>query len=137
VYKKWCHHCKSRTHNAKECRKKNQETPEAAKIIRDQQGQGSFAFKVSPRQSLQVHHYLKASLLLDCGATTHIVNDKSNFTNFDERFNPEVHFIELADGTRRNNIALNRGDAKVQAASENGAFNIQKKGRLYYLYSVK
>ena len=56
---------------------------------------------------------MKASLLVDYGATTHIVNDKNKFTSFDENFNPEVHFIEPADGTRRNNIALSRGDANI------------------------
>ena len=182
--KKWCHNCKSKTHNTKECRKKNRETPEAVKTV--QQGEDAFVFKVSdePPSDPDIDH-VKASLLVDCGATTHIVNDKSKFINFDKNFNSEVHFIELADGTRHNNIALERGDAEVllydklgnqhnvtlqnalyvpsfsqdifsvQAASENGAsisfqpgqaflsacdgtqFDIQKKGRLYYLYSVK
>ena len=190
--RKWCHHCKSKTHNTKECRKKNQETSDAVKNAQYQperdepeHGQGSFIFKVSNEPAESNVESLKASLLVDCGATTHIVNDKNKFTSFDENFNPEVHFIELADGTRRNNIALSRGDANillhdkqgnqhnvtlknalyvpsfnqdifsVQAASENGAsisynpgeavlragdgtqFEIQKNGRLYYLYSVR
>lgn len=185
--KKWCHHCKTRTHNTQECRKKNlnqeTDTKNSVKTVQDQEQ--SFVFRVSDVPADNDVDYLKASLLVDCGATTHIVNDKSKFINLDENFNPEVHFIELADGTRRNNIALNRGDAKVllcdragnqhnvtlqnalyipsfsqdifsvQAASENGAsisfkpgqavlsacdgtdFDIQKRGRLYYLCSVK
>ena len=190
--RKWCHRCKSKTHNTKECRKKNQETSDAVKNVQYQperdeteHGQGSFIFKVSNEQAESNVESLKASLLLDCGATTHIVNDKNKFTSFDENFNPEVHFIELADGTRQNNIALSRDNANillhdkqgnqhnvtlknalyvpsfnqdifsVQAASENGAsisfnpgeavlragdgtqFEIQKNGRLYYLYSVR
>ncbi|CAB3992128.1 Retrovirus-related Pol poly from transposon TNT 1-94 [Paramuricea clavata] len=191
--KKWCSHCKTRTHNTKDCRRKNQnqdkkedERSQAAKSVQDQEARRSFAFIVSDAPAENDVDYLKASLLVDCGATTHIVNDKSKFTSFDESFNPEVHFIELADGTRYNNIALKRGDANVlledklgnqhsvtlqnalyvpsfsqdifsvQAASENGAsisfqpggqaflsagdgtqFDIQKRGRLYYLYSIK
>ena len=190
--RKWCHHCKSKTHNTKECRKKNQETSDAVKNAQHQperdepeHGQGLFIFKVSNEPAESNIESLKASLLVDYGATTHIVNDKNKFTSFDENFNPEVHFIELANGTRQNNIALSRGDANillhdkqgnqhnvtlknalyvpsfnqdifsVQAASENGAsisfnpgeavlragdgtqFEIQKNGRLYYLYSVR
>ena len=118
--RKWCHHCKSKTHNTKECRKKNQETSDAVKNAQYQperdepeHGQGSFIFKVSNEPAESNVESLKASLLVDCGATTHIVNDKNKFTSFDENFNPEVHFIELADGTRRNNIALGRGDANI------------------------
>ena len=34
--RKWCHHCKSKTHNTKECRKKNQETSDAVKNAQHQ-----------------------------------------------------------------------------------------------------
>ena len=112
--KKWCYYCKSKTHNSNKCRKKKQETSEAAKSIQDHHGRDSFVFKVSDVPSeCDVMDHVKGSLLVDCGATTHIATDKSKFVNFDENFNLEIHFIELADGTRCNNIALKRGDAKV------------------------
>ena len=38
------------------------------------------------------------SFLVDCGATTHIVNYDSDFIFIVDNFNPEGHFIELADG---------------------------------------
>jgi len=41
-------------------------------------------------------------LLVDCGATAHIVNDKSRFTVFDRSFRPDKHFVELANGTKSN-----------------------------------
>ncbi len=64
--KKWCHNCKSKTHNTKECRKKNRETPEAVKTV--QQGEDAFVFKVSdePPSDPDIDH-VKASLLVDCG----------------------------------------------------------------------
>ena len=49
-------------------------------------------------------------ILVDCGATTHIVYDISKFTTFDLQFRPDKHFIELGDGNRSNKIALKRGD---------------------------
>ncbi|XP_013389594.1 uncharacterized protein LOC106158229 [Lingula anatina] len=124
------------------------------------------------------------SFLVDCGATSHIVTDKSKFIEFDKNFDPDKHFIELADGTRTNGIAQGRGKVNVslttadgnvanvtldnalyvpsykqnifsvQAATEKGCqitfnsdhaemiatngtiFDIEKHGRLYYLYSI-
>ena len=103
--------------------------------------------------------------------------------NFDESFDPNKHFIELADGSKSNNVALKKGTVKVemrtsdgkrvdaklenalyvpsysqdifsvQAATEKGStvvfrpesaelitpdgtkFDIEKRGRLYYLCS--
>ncbi|KAJ8043248.1 hypothetical protein HOLleu_10252 [Holothuria leucospilota] len=60
------------------------------------------------------------SLLVDCGATTHIINDESKFVKFDDSFNPENHFIELADGSRTNSVALGKGDAHVSLVDSSG-----------------
>lgn len=51
--------------------------------------------------------------MVDCGATSHILIEKNDFTKFDENFDPKSHYMELADGARMNNVALKRGDAKV------------------------
>ena len=50
--------------------------------------------------------------MLDCGAPSHIT-EEDEFAKFDETFNPNAHYMELADGTRMNNVALKRGDAEV------------------------
>lgn len=50
----------------------------------------------------------------------HIVHDLSIFTKFDTQFNPEKHFIELADGKRSNNVAQRRGDAEVEICDVKG-----------------
>ena len=42
----------------------------------------------------------------------HTVIDDSGFIAFDDTFEPENHFIELADG-RQSNVALKRGSVKI------------------------
>ena len=59
-------------------------------------------------------------ILVDCGATTHIVHDLTKFIKFDAQFNPEKHFIELADGKRSNNVGQRKGDAKVEICDVKG-----------------
>ena len=49
---------------------------------------------------------------VDCGATTH-VTDMSKFTKFDDTLKPDKHFVEFANGTRANNVALKRGDVDI------------------------
>ena len=60
------------------------------------------------------------SLLVDCGATTHIVNSDKNFVYVDESFKPVEHFIELADGKRTNNVAKKRGTVAVTLKTAEG-----------------
>lgn len=45
------------------------------------------------------------SLQVNCRAATHCLNDISKFTHLDKELKPERHFIELAYGTRSDNIA--------------------------------
>ena len=59
-------------------------------------------------------------LLVDCGATCHIINDKNYFICYDEEFDPDKHFIELADGRRSNTLATARGTAKFTVLDSNG-----------------
>ena len=49
------------------------------------------------------------TLLIDTGASSHIVTDISKFIKFNSTFQPEHHYIELADGRRSNNVALKKG----------------------------
>ena len=61
-------------------------------------------------------------ILVDCGATAHIITDESKFVNFDEMFKPEQHYIELADGTKSNNVASKRGNVAVSIQDANGKY---------------
>ena len=102
---RWCRHCKSKTHNTDVCRKKD-----TAKTVSDDKRGASFAFKVTV-DSLNVTR--ENSLLVDTGATAHILNDKSKFLHFDDDFKPENHYIELADGSRACGVVSARGRAQV------------------------
>lgn len=101
---KWCHRCKNNSHNTKDCRKGNSDTAMSAtgleehKVKKDTSSH-SFVFTVKDQES---RGEIISSLLLDTGATSHIINDKSKFDDFDKKFDPKTHFIELADGSRAN-----------------------------------
>ena len=43
-----------------------------------------------------------------CDATAHIVTDESHFVRIDKTFNKSKHYIELANGSRANNVAIKR-----------------------------
>ena len=59
-------------------------------------------------------------MLVDCGATAHILTEKSKFTSFEQNFDVNNHCIELADGSRSNGIVQGRGTAKVCVQSSDG-----------------
>jgi len=87
--KLWCNFCKTSTHSDKACRRKPKET--TVKHIScdgDNTESHSFTFKFDADcengELSQVN-----SLLVDCGATTHVVTDPSKFVRFDKQFNPE------------------------------------------------
>jgi len=108
---RWCEVCKSSTHDTKQCRKKK----DTAKSVMADPSTDSFAFKVSECQSV-----CQDSLLVDCGATAHILTEKSKFTSFEQNFDVNNHCIELADGSRSNGIVQGRGTAKVCVQSSDG-----------------
>ena len=51
-------------------------------------------------------------LLVDCGATCHVINSKHYFLTFDQSFDTKGQFIEVADGRRSNDLAKARGTAQ-------------------------
>jgi len=72
-------------------------------------------------------------LLVDCGATAHIVNTDENFSNDDPTFNPAEHYIELADGSRKNNVAVKRGTAIVFLRAQDGQLHEVKLENTLYI----
>ena len=85
----------------------------------DKEAEHSFAFEINNYVGESATRKPNA-LLVDCGATTHIINDESKFSKFNDKFAPEKHYIELADGTRSNNVALKRGDVEVTIMDTTG-----------------
>ena len=131
--KRWCVNCKSQTHDTKYCRKadkkdskkdnsKDFKKKDSAKLMSEENfdEQHEFAFKVSCNKLDVCNNVVNAdTLLVDCGATAHIITDRSKFVKFDDDFNPSLHFIELADGSRTN-VVQGRGLAKVVLYDVNG-----------------
>ena len=120
--KRWCEICKNHSHDTKWCRKGNDRVNSVgfSKNSSSAVSNHYFAFKVSVKKEDVDTVYKVNGLLVDCGATTHIVNDLSRFISFDENFDPKSHIIELADGSKVNNIALNRESACVSLIDSNG-----------------
>ncbi|XP_074649045.1 uncharacterized protein LOC141904358 [Tubulanus polymorphus] len=125
---RWCVNCKCRTHDTKYCRK----TRDKVKLAdSDTVNDGdNFYFRITVDSASSVHNV--NSLLVDCGATSHIINDESKFVSFDKSFNADDHFIELADGSRMKNVALKRGDPRVQLTDSMGRIcNVVLRNVLY------
>jgi len=117
INKLWCSLCKSSTHTDKSCRRKSKGY--SVKCVNDGENHSyvQFAFKVDTFGDTKSHIN---SLLVDCGATTHVVTNDFNFTHLDNSFDPAKHYIELADGTKSNNVALKKGTASVSLHTANG-----------------
>ncbi len=117
-HKRWFEYHRSCTHDTEHCRMKKKE---AAKMMTDLGQDDLVAFKVTVDQQQDLRRTTYANpLLVDTGALAHIINDKSKFCEFDERFDPDKHYIELADGSQVNSLAKGRGMAKVQLTDSKG-----------------
>jgi len=82
---RWCDNCKSPTHDTRYCRKNN-----SVNSVKDNNdSQSSFAFTIT-NNSLEDEN--ESRLLVDCGASTHIICDESMFENFNKNFDPSNHF---------------------------------------------
>lgn len=110
----WCNYHRSFTHSDKTCRSRNQPKDDAkqtAEIQKPDKEEQTFVFTAI--HATFPENIKRHGLMVDCGATSHILADINSFTRFEEDFNPSSHYMELADGTRMNNVALRRGDAEV------------------------
>ena len=124
---RWCEKCKNRSHDTKFCRKKDH-----ARAVNDNESEHSFFFRVSVESVDSVYQNVSNDLLVDCGATAHIINDESKFVNFDDSFDTRTHYIELADGSKTNGIVSGRGDACILLYDVNGnPQNVTLKKALY------
>lgn len=78
---KWCNKCKTKTHNTKDCRGRRDGAKMAAETKEENSKIHSFAFTLKDKSS---NGGKTPNLLLDTGATSYIINDKSKSINFDE-----------------------------------------------------
>ncbi|XP_057700312.1 uncharacterized protein LOC130920843 [Corythoichthys intestinalis] len=119
--KTWCSRCKTDTHKDTTCRRK--EKPGGARKIAEH-GDPEFAFKVRDEQPdtkrQDTHSIRERGLMVDTGATSHIITDVTKFKSFKETLKPENHSVELVDGTRCSGVALKRGDAECYLIDNRG-----------------
>ena len=95
----------------------------------------SFAFTFN-EQELSTRGKTTPNLLLDSGATSHIIVDHEKFVDFDDKFNASSHFIELADGSKAN-VCLGRGNASVKLYDINGKLRDVVLDNALYIPSYK
>ena len=115
---KWCKFCRSTTHNTQNCRKVEKANMVQNSKLKNDVEDSSFVFMVTQDGNSMESNM--NSFLVDCGATSHIVIDDSNFIKVDEHFKPNEHFIELADGSKSNDIALKRGSVAINLQDSRG-----------------
>ena len=121
----WCSYCKTNNHTDKSCRYlKNkvgsgrnsaERVNELVNTKEVDNTEHSFPFRANSDDEV----VFKSDLLVDCGATAHILNDESKFSSFDKTFRSEKHFTELANGERVN-AAMKRGNANMKLKDSDG-----------------
>ena len=127
---RWCNVCRSTSHDYKFCRRRTNLS--TAKSVRfnppeSDEDDTTFVFKVATLETRKCNN-----LLVDCGATAHIITSKDNFISFDENFNAQNHIVELADGSRQQGVAGGRGVAEIFMTDSNGkTCKIQLENALY------
>ncbi|KAK3880550.1 hypothetical protein Pcinc_014947 [Petrolisthes cinctipes] len=144
--RRWCNKCKSNTHNTHQCRKKNATTANTVSSEGDQAPRGedsdegdnlhNFAFQAST-QSLRGNKASTSTLLVDSGASVHIVTDKTKFIRFDRDFEPNKQVMQLAGGSRQTGDVLGRGDASVMLYDINGKLREMVMKNTLYIPSYK
>jgi len=130
--KLWCSFCKTTTHTDKACRRKLIGSVVKHVTSDVDSNSSTLAFKIGDVVDSDDTLSQVNSLLVDCGATSHVFTDASKFANFDKQFDLQKHFIELADGTKANNVAVERGSVKLTMNSSDGkCVNAELENALY------
>ena len=114
--KRWCKICKKNTHDTAACKFNKNSSKQVNHQKEGESDDNSFIFKISEESNYSQNDLL----MVDCGATAHIINDKEKFVHLDENFDGSKHTIELADSSRRNDIVCGKGKAQVNLTSTTG-----------------
>ncbi|KAK3892692.1 hypothetical protein Pcinc_003484 [Petrolisthes cinctipes] len=130
---RWCDYCKSNTHDTDFCKNKNA-VKSVNKVEKDFHEHDDDAHNFVFKTNEQSFDPIKGkTILVDCGATTHIVTDKSKFIRFNDKFEPENHVIELADGSRTNGAVQGKGDAMVEIYTVKNSHDSGEKFKARYV----
>ena len=110
-----CTYCKKDGHSATVCFKKKADTKETTTT-----SMSTYAFGTTDHTLRASESVLRGDLLVDTGATSHMINDKRKFISFDTTFKPEQHYVEVADGRHSSDLVLARGNAEFEVIDSNG-----------------
>ena len=129
---RYCNFCRSNTHSDKFCRKRNRDNHAKQANHYEEPEAENLNFTFSINENFGANGNVFDELLVDTGATSHICNDLSKFISFDETFEPENHYIQLADGKASNKVALKRGTVSVRIrSSDNIVHSVNLEDTLY------
>ena len=110
--------CKMKGHSLEKCCKAKDNAKSCVQSTNgDQSDHVNYAFIVGGTIHKDV------GLLIDTGASSHIVRDPAMFSSFNDKFDKKRHSIELADGTR-SKAAKERGTTHVAIKDANGHIHI-------------
>ena len=117
--KKWCNLCKNKTHNTDDCRKRSN----VNNVKTNDDGNRDYTMKINI--DLNSEHICSSKsnvckILVDTGASSHIITDINKFIRKDDNFEPERHVIELADGSRHRGLVRAKGDATCEILDSDG-----------------
>ena len=73
----------------------------------------NFVFKVSVSKTDALDNIEHNNVLIDCGATTHVICDCEEIIRIKGNFDSKNHIIELADCFRQRNVIIARRDASL------------------------
>lgn len=124
--KTWCTHCRSDTHKDATCRRKEKDNKnrrdDVNKVSEDGDADNVFKMRdgeIGSRE--QINGAIREKgLMVDTGATSHIITDLTMFKDFDSTFRPAKHSVELADGTQCSGVAQRRGNVEVSLIDDRG-----------------
>lgn len=116
--KVWFNFCKSNTHQESLCRKKDKQ--DNARKVTDEEASDYFFKAAQTKGDGSISKVKMKGIMVDAGATSHIVNDIKTFQSFDGTFRTETHSVELADGTRCSGMAQGKGTAMIHLLDSDG-----------------
>ena len=131
----WCNTCHNSSHSDKTCRHKGKNKIDKESFWdfgRFWWGSGTFICIWNQRPCKWKGYWEAKCSTGGLWSDYHIINEESKFNKFNDNSTPDKHYIELADGTRSNNVALKRGDVEINIMDTTGKLvNASLKDALY------